>query len=359
MKKLKVILSLSVVSLAVPFLCAFESAPSLPFVSSAYSGHEEITRQALNNSIQRLREFDISGLLSTSDFTADLGPTPKGLFGYSSQNMLVHGNFATDFPNQARVLNLSDFWNIPSFGYAENPKSQVFHFLRNYKNSVTVASARETCYQSREAIKYATQEAVKAWRAGERTKALFLMGHVTHIIQDSFSTAHTHRLNAQNNYNLADVCFYGNDMGRKINDPSGRNQPTCFHAATDGRDAIWNITDEQRKVTASEWPHEGSIQCDKASGYPETEDQKRNCLKHEARLARLATEKYLYLVMSHLNSPNPKDMPTFLASLDSRLFEGPVGRADLDVKMAQGIMRCEGLSTVEISGADYSENSGG
>lgn len=355
MKNKKTLLIVSAVAAVIPLLCAFESAPTrigILSISSQYSGHEEITRQALNNTIKRMSDFDRSGIFKTPELLVDLDPKPKGLYGVESKNMVIHGNFASDFPAQTTVMDLGKFWNLSHFSEFESATNQVFHFLRNYKDSVTIASARATCLQARENIKKATAAAIDLWNAGDRRRALFLFGHVTHTIQDSFAPAHARRSGAQSNYNLKEVCFYGVEMGKKINDPSGRAQPTCYHNSPDSSDAIWNMSPAQQQQALQEWPNEKSIQCDKSGSYPQTEEQKQACMKHEARLARVATEKYLFLVFAHLNSASPKPIADFLASLDSRLFDGPVGDGQLDQKMANGIMRCENLSNQEIFGSE-------
>ena len=95
---------------------AFESAPSLIFVGSTYSGHEEITRQALNNISKKIKEIDSgNSLFELNDLKFDLAPEAKGLFGYNSKNMVIHGNFSSDFPKQTTVMSLADFWNIKNF----------------------------------------------------------------------------------------------------------------------------------------------------------------------------------------------------------------------------------------------------
>ncbi len=341
-------------SLSISLLCAFESAPSMVFVNSSYSGHEEITRQAINNVISKFKADGLTALFKTEDLTTDLDAAPKGLFGSNSRNMLIHGNFATDFPNQTTIMSLASFWNMPGMSYAENPKTQVLHFLRNYKNATTLASAMDTCLQSRLAIKIITEEAVNSWIKGDKTRSLFLLGHATHVIQDSFSPAHARRDSGQNNYNVKNICFYGAQINKAI-----YSNEVCYHNLIDQGDVIWNVQASQKDLTSNLWPNEPSIQCDKGANYPQTDKQKRGCLKHEARLARLATEKYLYIVFAHLNIPQRKPMADFIVSLDTRLFDGPVGEASLDTKMAAGIMRCENLSNVEIVGSSTMENAGG
>ena len=334
---------------------AFESAPSLIFVGSNYSGHEEITRQALNNISKKIKEIDTaSSLFDLDDLKFDLAPEAKGLFGYKSKNMVIHGNFSTDFPSQTNVMSLGDFWKIKNFSDFENGKTQMLHFLKNYKNELTLESARTTCEQARTAIKYVTGEAVKAWEAGNKTRALFLIGHATHTIQDSFSRAHTVRAGAENNNNLINVCYYGVVMNKKMDNSRMGPKDLCYHASPDSKDAIWNMSGDQYKKALSNWASEGAIQCDKGNSYPQSDEQKSACMSDEARLARVATEKYLFLVFNQISPQNSvkKSPEDFVTTLDSSLFDGPVGDVELDKKMSNGILRCDSLPTNEIFGSE-------
>lgn len=338
---------------------AFESAPSMVFVGSNYSGHEEITRQALNEISKKIENSDAYSIFQLSDLTFDLSPTAKGLMGYKSKNMIIHGNFASDFPKQTNVMSLADFWQDKRFSQFENPKNQVIHFLRNYKNELTLESAKETCLKARENIKHITQEALKRWEAGNTTEALFLIGHATHTIQDSFSKAHTIR-EESNNYDLKNICFFGVEMEKRI-DTVWEKDPlkqVCYHQAPDSRDAIWNYKSKQAQLTSREWPYQKTINCNSQDGYPQTEEEKQACMSHESRLAKIATEKYLFLVFNQLNPGVlvKPSIPVFLMSLDSRLFEGSVGVESLDQKMPKGIMRCDNLSDKEIVGTQPREN---
>lgn len=360
---MKNIIKTGFLAIAVMILCSFESAPSILFASSSYSGHEEITRQALNHTLQKLKPIGVVSLFSNSDLTTDLEPTPNGLFGYKTKNMLIHGNFSMDFPNQTTVMSVAQFWKISDISYFDSANAQVLHFLRNRKTPLLLFSAQETCLQAQKNIKFGTEAAIETWQAGDKTKALFILGLVTHTIQDSFSNAHTQRRSAADNYDLANVCFYGLESAKRFDYGPKSNPPLCYHEPSSTADIVWSMNSNQRDKAKSEWPGEEATQCDKYSAYPKSEAQKESCLNHEARLARLATEKYLFLVFSHLNmiQTNPassKGMNDFIDSLDTRLFEGPVGDAGLDVKMPLGILRCRGLSNQQIQGIDSPSSDG-
>jgi len=341
---------------------AFESVPDWFFVPSTYSGHEEITRQALNNTARRLHQSEAGPSIFTQEtLQFNVKPEPRGILGHKSKNIVIHGNFATDFPKQTKVLSLKEFWQIKDIDDFESRDNQILHFLRNYKDGVTLTSAHETCMRARENIKRVTSEALKAWQNQQPNKALFLIGHAVHAIQDSFSPAHTQRDDEAHNYNLKNVCFYGMKMAEKlgVNTRQGRKLDLCYHSSPDSKDAIWNLKRSQYKQALSNWGNAEKVsECDKNENYPESEEAKQSCLKSEARLAKLATEKYLFIIFSQI-SPSNAVQPVeteIVASLDSRLFDGPVGVTELDQKMANGIMRCEGLSTEEFVGTEIIEN---
>lgn len=339
-------------------LSGFESAPSIIFVSNTYSGHEEITRQAINNVMAHFENLGIKSLFVEQDIFSDLEAREKGIHGDRSKNMIIQGNFATDFPERTKTLSLENFWSNEEILQSEGASSQVFHFLRNYRNSLTLEGAQQTCRDAREVILVATHAAVEAWINNQPTKALFLIGHATHTIQDSFSTAHTRRKSSAENNDLTNICFYGSSMRAKFDLFSKKiKYDLCYHENLSNHDSIWNSSDKQQQLAQEEWPDEESIRCDKNILYPKNDAEKKSCMKHEARLARIATEKYLYLVFAHLNMlqtnpANSKSFPEFMESLTTRLFEGPVGQPWLDQKMANGIMRCDGLSTSTVIGEE-------
>jgi hypothetical protein len=335
---------------------AFESAPQMIFVDSSYSGHEEITRQALNTTAKRIQETDPgNNLFDLSELSFDLKAEPKGLMGYQSKNLVISGNFASDFPRQATTVNLIEFWKNPGFADFENPKNQVVHFLRNYTTPLSLASSKKTCLEARRNIKYVTEEAIKRYRSGKKSEGLFLIGHAMHTIQDSFSPAHAVRASDENNNDIQRVCFFGNAMAKKFSSFSkDSNGPLCYHRAPDSRDAIWNSNPSLYKEALKNWGKESISQCDKNSNYPRTEEEKSACLSHEARLAKIASEKYLLLVFGEISPSNltPQGIEKFIQMLDTHLFDGPVGHPELDQKMPKGIMRCDGLSDEEIYGSE-------
>ena len=54
-------------------------------------------------------------------------------------------------------------------------------------------SSQDTCVEVREHILVLSTEALQAWSSGDAPTFYFLVGHASHIIQDSFSTGHAPR----------------------------------------------------------------------------------------------------------------------------------------------------------------------
>lgn len=351
---------LTTISLLITFafskiLFGFESASNNFFSNSHYSGHEEITRQALNNTAKKIKETDINNKIFTIEsLNFDLNPEPNGLLGYKSKNMVIHGNFASDFPSQTKIMSLMDFWNNSDFGEFQAPDVQVNHFLRNHMNEYTVASAKETCLLAREKIKYITLKALEAWNSGDVTRTLFLIGHASHTIQDSFSTAHTVRGGESENYNLKNICYFGENIKKHMDYKT--DKLLCYHETPDTKDAIWISNKSQYAEALKNWQKENSAECDMGKNYPASENDKQACMSNEARLARIASERYFLLVFNQLKPEKliKKSKETFVPDLDNYLFDGSIkSESTQDDKMALGILRCDDLSDQRIEGNPF------
>lgn len=89
---------------------------------------------------------------------------------------LTRGNEGTDFPDDNQCLwesSLKKYYHEESEDWDYNPRLQMVHFLRNYKNEGLVF-AYDSCTDAKLKIKNATIEAVKQWQAGRRKTAIFL-----------------------------------------------------------------------------------------------------------------------------------------------------------------------------------------
>ncbi|MCB0421618.1 MAG: hypothetical protein KDD61_11515 [Bdellovibrionales bacterium] len=216
------------------------------------SGHEEINRQSLKYTELVLEnEYGIDAEELFGEGFSDLEGKWFGTKGTRTENPIIVGNFSTDVPSRGKELfdsgekwavDLRKYYDLDaSTDWHKNPSGQNMHFLRNYLvhegNSITtdskglVQSAQEACYGSQNLILQATHKATEAWKmkvaieldletpeslslmkeSGSRTRkklkpyskkeairhfrnlALFYIGHATHILQDSFSPAHTDR----------------------------------------------------------------------------------------------------------------------------------------------------------------------
>ncbi len=344
MIKLKFLLLLVTTSFYAPTF-AFTVAvpvknPILPigFLAGTTSGHEEITRQALVLLNNHLKAKGISLDELSPEILAEKDAGFSGASGLNSGNSIIRGNYATDLPNV-----LTDHFNLPNWYHMKigawntNPDVQFVHFLRNIKPGEVLASQQETCIEARNTIIKSTIDGINLWHVGNIRSALFLVGHASHTIQDSFSRAHTKRSDAEHNYDLLNVCYYGNRRDT--------HTKTCRHHFIDFRDDIWmgSPIDIIKRIFALIIP---------------SEEIREDSLKETATLARTASLRYLYLVTDYLfkNKDKPANPAEVTNLLTDQLFEGRSGNDAIDkglaaedeytqIVMPRGIMSCNALNS--------------
>jgi hypothetical protein len=325
-----------------PLLTAPLDVASFPadILTGSTSGHEEITRQAMNRLEIHLSAAGLSLNRLSPEFLADRRVEIDGASGLVSKNMIIRGNYATDLPfGFVDEFDVPKWHGLPLQGWTGNANGQVLHFLQNRNPDGSLVSPRDTCRQARDEIVRTTAEGLRSWGAGNIKVALFLFGHATHTIQDSFSSAHTVRAAAADNHDLLNVCYYGPVLNV--------GPAACHHDVPDIRDDIWleNPIELLKKVS---------------SAIPLDEIKERG-IKAEARLARTATIRYLYLVSRILfdgksQGVSAGDVKTLL---DMRLFDGATGVLAIDqglakedaaqpVPMPRGVMNCDRLGSTPL-----------
>ncbi len=308
----------------------------LGFATGSTSGHEEITRQAMNRLESSLLSVGIDAAKISPEFLGDREVSILSSRGLNTSNMIIKGNYSTDMP-----AGLVDIFNVPEFhdqvvaGWTNNPNVQVLHFLRNINpEDGSLYSQFDTCNLAKEQILKSTIEGLKRWNNKDQKTALFLFGHATHTIQDSFSHAHTLRDRDANGNKLLKICYYGPQ--RKVSDDA------CYHDMIDIRDDIW-FSNPLFAINAF-------------SNLIPIEALKEANLKAEAKLARTATMRYLYLIATYIKNESAElDEADVRKTLNDKLFEGLTGMLAVDqgaavgdpnaiTPMQNGIIRCEGLS---------------
>jgi len=212
-------------------------------------GHEDITRYGV----------EIFESLCPQDIPhRDYYPKVlKGVAGTDSSNPLIRGNFQTDFPQN----DYFEFYNVSYKGqtnawllWHNDGSLQNIHALANFDDS-GLESHQNTCQGLQYRIREAVRKALHLHRLDRRDEALFWIGHATHMVQDSFSKAHTIRT-GDDLRQITQFCTYGKSF-----------DGVCSHG--DGtHDRIWKDT------TPCQW-----------------DPNNRNwaCLKDEARQAAYAT----------------------------------------------------------------------
>jgi hypothetical protein len=215
-------------------------------------GHETITRFAIRFGNSLLKER-----YGLQNYYPEVSEPGRG-------HPLIEGNIKTDFPNEA----LFDFYKMEKkeFGaWHQSSLLQYIHSMRNFSHRGP-QSFLESCQKIKDNILNVTLWSLSFFQKGEREEGLFWLGHAIHILQDSFSKAHTLR-GGPFFKKILDICTYG----EKFNS-------ICFHKKYkdifDG-DRIW-----KKELNCHLNPFERTF----------------FCLKDEAQAAVSATAGYLFTV---------------------------------------------------------------
>lgn len=233
--------------------------------AGALRGHEDITRFSI--------EFANSLLNSEFGIAQYWAPVPYGE-ACDSGHTLLHGNCVTDSPDST----MTSYYGVSSSNWQFDGRIMDLHFLRDYLGN-GVYGSKASCIQSRDRIINATHVAMDKWAAGDRAGAEYWLGHATHIIQDSFSAAHTTRSGTLLR-TLGDVCTYGRKVSK-----------VCYHQTIDTRDRVWRTT----------------LACQL-----DPNNRSWGCLTTYAQSAAYATGGYLRVVGRHVQSGFTTDLTAAL-----------------------------------------------
>lgn len=172
-------------------------------------GHEDLTHYAAIDANMLLGRylFPVHGHV--------LGETA----GIVSENALIRGNYLTDRPLDRRDGEI-DFEAIigrdisSNFAWHDISDSYAFHFLRRIR---PLQDARDACLEAQDRVVELTEMGLSVY-GEDLDLAMNYFGAATHIIQDSFSKAHSVRLGGE----VLDVCTFGEEY-------SG----VCYHSMLD------------------------------------------------------------------------------------------------------------------------------
>jgi hypothetical protein len=241
-------------------------------------GHEDVLRFSI--------DFANSLLKSEFGINQYWAPVPYGEACDSSHSML-HGTCVTDSPDST----MTSYYGVSSGSWQTDGTIMDLHFLRDY-NGTGVYGSKVSCQKSRARIINATSIAMQYWQAGNRAAAEYWIGHAAHIIQDSFSAAHTTRSGTLLR-TLGDVCTYG----RKV---SG----VCYHSTIDSRDRVWRTT-----FSCTFDPNNRSW----------------GCLTAQAQSAAYATGGFLRVIGRHVQSGFTTDLTAALNAYFDTASDGYAG----------------------------------
>lgn len=311
-----------------------------------HSDHEELTRQAYE---YLQNKWKAEG---RSEYYSRLENELDALY------QITRGVYATDVPNGNYAISLAEFWKFPVdiVQWHRNPTGQHLHAMRNRTADGTqLESAREACAGTRQDVIKVLSQAFDYLQANKKAEYLFLVGHGLHIIQDSFAPAHTRRQPA-GNYHLTDLCYFGDRLA---------HEKACYHEANDRRDYIWLTKDLNDSIllTEQQWQPRGEAikTIDNLDGFVlsnVSEADKKTYLRHEARLAKIASIKYLQitlelvLTMPEKAGKEVKDKKEFVDKIIKLLDGYPDQTQHSNAEaygeiMPAGIMNCSELKEKE------------
>ncbi len=202
--------------------CSMEpTAPSHPDWFTGYGptrGHEDLVRFSVASA-----NAWIQSQHGQVDFYS---PIPSGENGLRSSIPMIQGVTRSDIPD-AEMLRR---YNVSAADWHTTPDLQGLHFLRNYDEKDGTVSFEDACQDSRQRLVDATLEAWQAMTDGNSARGMYYLGHALHMIQDSFSPAHTQR-EGNDLKSLTDICAYDRPQSE-----------ACVHQELDPRDRVWKAT---------------------------------------------------------------------------------------------------------------------
>jgi hypothetical protein len=186
-------------------------------------GHEDLTRFAVDLANKRVKE--------TQNLLEYFIPILVGDNGARSPTPMINGVYDTDWAvslvgNKIARADLIEFYGVgwvkTGMEWQEHPYLQSLHFLRDRELTGQVYGFQESLEAGREKISRAYDQAVRV--AFDRNLSFYWLGHAAHIIQDSFSNAHTQR--SSDFRNITDICVFGIE---NATEPGDATKKVCVH----------------------------------------------------------------------------------------------------------------------------------
>ncbi len=214
-------------------------------------GHEDLTRFAVEEANKFLKD----------DFFPMVEYGDNGVF---SDHPIVDGNYSTDFPDTRMKEHYGFTDDMSSSEWANHPGLMTIHSLRNQNPDGTLQAKVDAYLEWKGRIFSATKHALTVYQSGNVEEGLYWFGHNLHMIQDSFSPAHTARVSKN------DIAFMAmtdlNSYGIEV-------EGIGYHHTVDIGDRIW-ANNSCWNPSCREW----------------------ECLRGEAQAASTAGGGYLYVV---------------------------------------------------------------
>lgn len=197
-------------------------------------------------------------------------------FSRNDLQVIAEGNRRVDWPKELLVHMNAGVLQYSSAltEFTDRPEVQRYHFLLDDRNT-----SAEAARDAHGELRRLTLLALESW-ASDKVKALTQVGRANHLIQDSFSPAHTHRdtLDPSEPWCIIKVKAF-------IEREDGYDTPDIEYHGGTGKDTVGHTT------TQDSIYREGR-DCLEPSGAEQVEA----CLSEPAKRAILATADYLELV---------------------------------------------------------------
>jgi hypothetical protein len=238
---------------------------------------------------------------------------------------IAEGNRRVDWPKELLVhMNDGVFSYISALtAYTDEPARQSWHFLLRENNTSEEATA-----EGQKRLRDLTWEAVRHARSNE-ARSLTAIGAANHLIQDSFSDAHTRRdpFNLQRpacivkvkayitrspGFNTADIEYHGEPVADELDEDS----PTAEDIRQETRDFEDVVKEGIGHTTSQDSIYRKGRDCHNPVDAGDVEA----CLSDPARRAKAATRDYLLLVgdlASKFAGMEGAEQPEAVAAVDA------------------------------------------
>jgi hypothetical protein len=208
---------------------------------------------------------------------------------------IAEGNRRVDWPKELLVhLNAGVYSYVSALtAYTDRNEVQRMHFLLTDANE-----SAEAARDSHELIRELTKAAARDW-VPSRARSLADLGKASHVVQDSFSDAHTFRDRAHPSHPWCIVRVKAFRPRKAGHERYADGAEVLFHGGTTDDDGKSLSDDSIGHTTTKDSIYREGRECND----PTTRDAVEACFNDYALRARVATRDYLAVARRVFQSP--------------------------------------------------------